>query len=110
MRDRVFKRAAVLALEPLDQREPIFDLLQTLRRRIDAGREVAKCEREIIELGLDAVARVEVRREARIDRRELADAFPDSPEDCQGGPLGLVQFRVALAAQALNRVGAAQQL
>jgi hypothetical protein len=39
--------------------------LQTLRRRIDAAGEVAKREREVIELRLDAVARVEVRREPR---------------------------------------------
>ncbi len=50
MRDRLLERAAVLALEPFDQRQAILDLLQSSRRRVDAVDEIAQREREVLEL------------------------------------------------------------
>ena len=110
MRNRLLERPAVLALEPLDQRQAILDLLQSSGRRVDAVREIAQREGEVLELRLDAVAGVEVRREARIDGRQLADALPHVAERGERRAFVVVQLGVAFAAQPLNGVGAAQQL
>src|SRR5687768_16247384 len=98
MRDGVVEGSAVFALEPLDQREAIFDLLQAAGRGIDAVGEAAKGKRQVFELRLDAVAGVEVWREPRIDRRELAHALPHVAERGERRRLVVVQLRVALAA------------
>ena len=110
MRDCLLEGAAMLSFEPLDERQAIFHVLQTLRRRIDSAGEVAERERQIVELRLDAVPRFEVRREPRIDRGELADPFPDAAEDDERRFLGVVKLGVTFPAQALDGVGAAQQL
>ncbi len=59
--DDVGQRRPMFALQPLEQREPVFDLLQPGRRRLDAVGIAAQVQGEILELRLDAVARVEVR-------------------------------------------------
>src|SRR4029453_10440084 len=67
-------------------------------------------ERQVVELGLDAVPGLEVWREPRIDHGELADALPDAAEAGDRRFLRVVELRVALTAQTLDGVGAAQQL
>ena len=77
VRDHVVQRRTVLPLQPLEQRQAILDLLQPPGRRIDAVGVVAEEERQVLELRLDGVARLEVRRRARVERGELADPLPD---------------------------------
>ena len=60
------------------------------------SRIAAQEEREILELRLDAVARVEVRLELRVERRELANPLPDAAELREHGGVALVQRGVAL--------------
>ena len=80
MRDGLLERAAVLALEPFDQRQAILDLLQSSRRCVDAAREIAQREREVLQLRLDGLAGVEVRRKARINGGQLPHALPHVAE------------------------------
>ena len=54
--DDLVQRRTVLALEPLEQRQPILDLLQAARRRVNPRGEVAQGERQVLELCLDGVA------------------------------------------------------
>ena len=109
-RDDVGQRRPVLPLQPLEQRQPILDLLQPRRRRLDAVGVAAQEDREILELRLDAVARVQVRLELRIERRQLADAAPDAAERREHRVVALVQRRVALGAQPLDALGVRQHL
>ena len=64
LRDDVVQARPVLLLQTLDQREPVLDLLETLGRGIDSGGIRAEEEREVLELRLDDVAGLQVRREA----------------------------------------------
>ena len=57
----------VLALQPLEQGQAIFDFLQSFGRGVDAVGVRAKKEREVLELSLDALARVDIGSELRID-------------------------------------------
>jgi hypothetical protein len=93
----------VLLLQTLEQREAILDLLQARRGRVDVLRIRAQEEREILELRLDRVARVEVGRELRIERGELADASSRRPERRQRGLVPFVERRVGLAHRRCRR-------
>ena len=79
LRKDVAKRRSMLLFQTLEYREPVLELLQPLGGRIDVRRIRSKEEREIFELRLDPVARLQVRDKSRVDRRELGDAFPDGP-------------------------------
>ena len=103
--DDVGQRRAVLALQPLEQREPVLDLLQRRRGRVDAVGVDPQGVRQILELRLDAVPRLEVRDEPRIERRQLADPAPDVAQARQRRLVAVVQRRVASAAQPLQLLG-----
>ncbi len=107
---RVGQRRPVLPLDPLEQREALLDLLQPRRRCIDAVAIAPQEVREILELRLDAVARVQVRLEPGIDRRELADAFPDGAESRKHRRIALVERGVAFGAESLDPLGAREHL
>ena len=83
MFDCRFEGPAVLPLQTLDQGQPVFHLLQPLRRGVDAVGKVTQRERQVFELGLDAVARIQVRRESRVDGSQLPHPFPDPAEGCR---------------------------
>ena len=106
--DRVLQRGPVLVLDPLEQREPIFDLLQLRGRRIDPVGVAAQEERQVFELRLDPVAGIDVRRKLRIDDGQLADTLPDAAEPAQHRVVALVQRRVALFAEPLDALGVGQ--
>ena len=108
--NRGFEGTAVLPLQALDQGQTVFDLLQPGRRGINAIGEVAEREGEILELGLDAVAGIQVRREPGVNRGQLPHPLPDPAEPSEGGRLRVVEFGVSLVAEPMNRVGASQQL
>ena len=68
-------------------------------------------EREILELRLDAVARVEVRREARVERaRARRPCFQTVAERRQRGLVAFVERVVGLAAEPLEPVGVGEDL
>ena len=50
----------MLPLQPLEQRQPLLDLLEPARRRVDPLAEVTQREREIFELRLDRLALLEI--------------------------------------------------
>ena len=79
-------------------------------RRVDAVGVAAQEERQVLELRLDAVARLEIRRELRIDRRQLADPLPDAAEPGEHRVVAVVERRVALLAQPLHALGAREHL
>src|SRR6476659_9935510 len=105
--DHVLERRTVLPLEALEQREAIRDLLKACWRRIDAVSVTAQERRQLFELGLDAVARREVLRKLRVDRRELVDPLPHTAQTCEDRVVVLVQRCIALFAEALHalRIG-----
>src|SRR5688572_32048593 len=108
--DRSVQAAAMFSFQPFDQREAVLDLLQPAGRRVQTVDDVPQREREVLELRLDVVSRIEMRCESRIDRSELADPLPDTAERGERRRVVVVELRVALAAKPLNGVGAAQQL
>ncbi len=65
---------------------------------------------KILELRLDAVARVEVRLELRVERRQLPDAPPDAAERRENRAVALVERRVALGAEPLDALGVREHL
>ena len=107
---RLGQRRSVLPLDSLEQREALLDLLQPARRGIDTVAITAQEIREIFELRLDAVPRVEVRLESGVERRELANPFPHGAELREHGGIALVQRGVAFGAQPLDPLGARQHL
>ena len=100
------RRRTVLLLQTLEQREPVFDLLEPLGRGVDPGGVRAQEEREVLELRLDDVARLEVRREAAVDRRQICQALPDdrrAPEGRRARPRRAPRRRRRTAAAAGRR-------
>src|SRR5207253_2201202 len=79
------ERRAVFALQTIEQRQPVLDLLETRRRRLDAVGVSPQEQRKVFELRLDAVARVEVGLELRVERRQIRDAPPDVSKSGQDG-------------------------
>ena len=110
LRDDVAKRRAILPLEPLQERQSVVDLLEPGRRGLDAVGIPPQKEREVLELRFDAVARLEIRLEFRIQRGELCHPAPDAAEVRQRGAVALIQRRVALGAQPLDALGAREHL
>ena len=110
LRNDIAKRRAIFPLEPLEQRQPVFDLLEPCRRGFDVVSVAPQKEREILELRLDSVARLEIRLERRIQRGELCHPPPDAAEVRQRGPVALIQQRVAFRAQPPDALGAREHL
>ena len=108
--DHVGQRRTVFPFQPLQQRQPVFDLLQAGRRGFNRVGVAAEKSGQILELRLDAVARVEIRLEARIEAGELRDTAPDLSERGQNGIVALVQCRVAVGAQPLDPLGIGEHL
>src|SRR5207302_3918121 len=73
-------------------------------------RVAPKEEGQVLELRLDAVARLEVRLKSRIERRELGDATPDVAQFRENRAVALVQRRVALDAKPLDALRAGEHL
>jgi len=90
--------------------QPIFDLLQPRRRCVDLVAVATQQEGQVFELRLDTVAGLEVRRKPRVDGRQLADPLPDMAQRRERRRFVVVEFRVTLSAQPLDRVGAPQEL
>ena len=110
LRDDVVERRPVLLLQTLEQREPVFDLLEPLRRGVDAGGVRAEEEREVLELRLDDVAGVEVRREAASIAASSPSRFQTIAERRKGRLVAFVQCVVRLGAEPLQPVGVRQHL
>jgi hypothetical protein len=70
----------VLPLEALEQGEPILYLLQPPGRGINAVGVGPEEKGQVLELTLDAVARVHVGRKPRVDCRQLANALPHAAQ------------------------------
>ena len=68
-------RRPVFPLQPLEQRQPFFDLLKPRRRRLD-GVGVAAQEHRQASRRLDALARIQKRLKPRIEGGEIGDAAP----------------------------------
>src|SRR5205085_10581769 len=66
--------------------------------------------REILELCLDAVARIEVRPELRVEGRELAYPTPYGAETREDGAVVFVERGVAFGAEPLDALGAGEYL
>ena len=62
-------RAAVLALEPVEQRQPLLDLVEPARRRVDALAVAAQLAREVVGLDGERLRPVGERVERRVDAR-----------------------------------------
>ncbi len=82
----------MLALQPFEECQPIFDLLQACRRRVDAVSEVAKRKRQIFEARLDVALLLHVQGEPRIDGGELAHALPDVRQPGEHRRVGVVEL------------------
>ena len=106
----VGERRAVLPLQPLEQRQPVLDLLQARGRRVDAGGVAAEERGEVLELRLDRVARVEVRRRtagrARPARRRASRPGRGRPAPPRRGRTGARSSRRRAAARARRWRGA----
>src|SRR6185436_472040 len=79
-------------------------------RCVDAVRVASQEERQVLELRLDTVAGFDVAGELRVDRRQLANPFPDAAKRPEDGPVALVQRRVAFLTERLDSLGAGQYL
>src|SRR5439155_19169464 len=106
----VGERGSVFLLQPFERRQPILDLLKTRGGRVDIEGVGPEKEREILELRLQRIARVKVRREPRVHGRQLTDFLPDDAERPQRRFVTLVKSRVRFAAQALQPVRVGQHL
>ena len=109
-RDHVRQGRPVLPLHTLEQREPLLDLLQPRRRGLDTVRITTQEQREVLELRFDGVPPFQIRLKRRVERRQLRDASPDAAELRENRTVALVQRRIALAAPALDALGAGQDL
>ena len=58
----------------------------------------------------DAVPRLKVGHEPRVEAGQLPYPLPDLVQPRQHGPLVVVQIEIALVAEALHAIGAAQNL
>ena len=108
--DDILQRRTVLLLQPLEDRQAIFDFLQPGGRRVDLCGVRPQEVREILELRLDRVAGGNVRLKLGVDRRQLADPFPDRREPGQRGAVSFLQSGVRLGAQALQPFGIGEHL
>src|SRR5262249_50703293 len=86
----------------------IFDVLQLRRRGIDPFGVSSEEQRQVLELRLDAVLRLEKWLEPRVERGQIGDAPPDTAEARQNGRVALVQGRVTFRAQAFDTLRAGQ--
>jgi hypothetical protein len=79
-RQHLGQRRSVLALQTLEQGEPVLHLLQPRGRRVDSRGVRSQEVREVLELRLDAIARLDMRREARVERAQILEPLPDDAE------------------------------
>ena len=110
MRQDLVERWTMATLQAVDGREPILDRLQAIRRPIDVGCVVAQHTGEIVERGTYGLASVDERLEARIERSQLADAFPYIAQPRQHGLVIVVECGVALGGQSIELVGVGHDL
>src|SRR5262249_29513542 len=82
-------------------RNPVFDVLQPTRRRVDRLAVVAEEEGEVLQLRIESGAALEIRRHARVERREVANSLPDGRER--------VEHRAVLLVKELIRLGAGRE-
>jgi hypothetical protein len=75
--DDISQRRSIFPLQSLDERQAIFNLLQLRRRRIDSLAIQSQAHRQILELRLNRVARLQMRPEHGIDIGKLGHPFPD---------------------------------
>ncbi len=108
--ESISKGRSVLSLDRLQNRQPVLDSLKLSRSSVQTAGEVAKREGQVLELRLDLGLRFEVPGEPRVDRRQLADALPDTTQRAQRRGFRLVELAVPLATQPLDRLGVTQQL
>src|SRR6476469_8313382 len=99
------ERWSVFLLESLERGEAVLDVLKALRRGIDPGRVGTEEEREVLELGLHPVLRLEIRREPDVDASQVVQALPHGREGRQGRTFALVEGVVGVGAEALELVG-----
>src|SRR5205814_8147723 len=90
--------------------ETLLDLLQMRGRRFDPFGVAAEKSGEILELRLDAVARIDIRMKLRIERCQLRDAPPDAPESREERVVAFVKRRVTLRAEPLDAFSAGEHL
>ena len=76
-REHVVERRPVLPLQALERRQPIFDGLQPIGRRVEVARVSRRKNARSSSARLHVVALLEVRHEPRVERRQVADALPD---------------------------------
>ena len=93
---------SILTLHALEHREAIFDVLQLRRRGIDPFGVSSEEQRQVFELRLDAVLRLEKWLEPGVERGQIGDAPPDTAEARQNRRVALVQGRVTFRAKTLN--------
>ena len=108
--DHVGERGAVLPLQPLQGGQPLLDLLQPGRRGVEAVGVVPQEEREVLELRLDAVPRLDMRLETGVHGSQVGDLPPDGAQAGQHGVVALVERGVALRAQPLEPLRAGEHL
>jgi hypothetical protein len=78
--DDIGERRPVFALQTLEQRKPILDLLQPGGRGFDRVGIAAQEQGEIFELRLDAIASLEVGVELRVERGQFGHPPPDASQ------------------------------
>src|SRR6185295_12288975 len=98
-RDDVLDGGAVLALQAVDEGEPALDLVEAARADLERLPVIAEEEGQVIELGADGAARLDVRCEARIDAREVLNLAIQVPQPREHGLFVLVERAVRLARQ-----------
>jgi len=81
----------MIELHGQHEHQTLLDLLEPGRRRFDAVGVAAQEHREILELRLDPLTRIDVRLELRIEARQLRHAPPDAAQRRQDRIVALVQ-------------------
>src|SRR6185436_4705018 len=100
----------VLLLQTLEGGEAILDLLQARRRGVDVLRVRAQEERQVLELRLHLLARLDVGGELRIEGGELADLLPHDGERRQRRLVPFIERGIRLRAEPLQAIGVGQHL
>ena len=97
-----------LRFSAIEQREAILDLLQLRRRRLDAVGVPTQKERQIFELRLDAVLRLEIRLESGSSAARSATRRQTPPRLASTAPSLSYKRRIAFRAQPLDTLRAGQ--
>ena len=97
--EHIVERRTMLAFEPFERGQTIFDDLQPLRRAVQIIGIRTQEQREILERGLHGVPLGQIRAEARIERRQFGDALPDNGQACKRRRFSVVQRRIGFRRQ-----------